>query len=547
MIAPQDKITALYCRLSRDDAMQGESNSIANQKALLSRYASENGFTNQRFFVDDGISGTTFARPGFQDMFVEVEAGRVATIIVKDMSRFGRDYLKVGYYTEVVLPEAGVRFLAINDGVDSDRADNDFTPFRNIINEWYAKDTSKKIRAVMKTRALAGEHLTGYPPFGYMKDPQNPKAWIIDEPSAEIVREIYALYLDSNSMWGIANILNERGIAPPSVRKKELGLFPNGGYSRRMTPHKWEHTAISDILGRMDYLGHTVSMRMTHRSYKDKRVIDLPQDEWIITKDTQPPIVEEEQWQTVQRIRENGKRRPTRLGDMGPLNGLIYCSDCEAKLHIHRAQSIKPTNEYYNCSRYTVRNSCISHRITRVALEQLVLEDLRRVTAFAKEREAEFAALVEGQMRRAEESALKEAQAEYSRATARADEIDRIINGLYEDKVRGLLPAERFAKMLAEYETEQQGLRGRAVELKLTLDSESEKARSVNRFLKLVQRYTDMSELTGEIAATFIDRIIVGPLGRKDGRKHQTVRIVYSIVGEVAGGELVRKGDKWAS
>jgi len=538
MQAPIDQITALYCRLSRDDALQGESNSIANQKALLARYASEHGFANQRFFVDDGVSGTTFNRPGFQEMIAEVEAGRVATVIVKDMSRFGRDYLKVGYYTEVVLPGAGVRFLAVNDGVDSDRADNDFTPFRNIINEWYAKDTSKKIRAVMKTRALAGEHLTGYPPFGYRKDPENPKVWIIDEPSAEIVREIYALYLSGNSLFGIARILNSRGIAPPCVRKEELGLHPNGGYSRTEFPHLWEHTAVSDILGRMDYLGHTVSMKMTHRSYKDKRVIDKPQDEWIITKDTQPPIIEEETWQTVQHLREKGKRRPTRMGEMGPLNGLIYCSDCGAKLHITRAQSMKPASEYYSCSRYKNKFNCTSHRITRVAIERLVLEDLRRVTAFAKERETEFAALVEGQMRKSEESALREARAEYDRATARAAEIDRVINGMYEDKIRGLLPGERFAKMLAEYEAEQQALRSRASELKETLDSESEKAQSVNRFLALVRRYTDMSALTGEIAATFIDRIIVGPLERVDGKKHQTVRILYNIVGEVAG-ELV--------
>lgn len=476
-------------------------------------------------------------------MLAEVEAGRVSTIIVKDMSRFGRDYLKVGYYTEVMLPEADVRFLAINDGVDSDRADNDFTPFRNIINEWYAKDTSKKIRAVMKTRALQGEHLTGYPPFGYMKDPANPKVWMIDEPCAEIVREIYALYLNGNSMWGIAKILNERGIDPPVVRKVQLGLHPNGGYNTRQSECKrlWEHTAISDILGRMDYLGHTVSMKLTHRSYKDKRVIEKPQEEWIITKNTQPPIVEEETWQSVQRLREKGKRRHTSRGEMGPLNGLIYCSDCGSKLHIARAQSIKPESEYYSCSRYKNKlTGCTSHRITRVALERLVLEDLRRVTAFAKEHEAEFVALVESQTRKAEESALREAQAEYTRTAARIDEVDRVINGMYEDKIRGLLPGERFAKMLAEYEAEQQNLRERATELKATLDSEHEKAHNLNRFLRLVRRYTDMSALTGEIAATFIDRILVGPLERVDGKKHQTVRIVYNIVGKVTD-ELVRK------
>ena len=309
------KITALYCRLSRDDAMQGDSNSIANQKTMLARYATDHGFLNTKFFMDDGISGTTFNRPGFQAMLAEVEAGNVAAIIVKDMSRFGRDYLKVGYYTEVVLPDAGVHFIAINDGVDSERADNDFTPFRNIINEWYAKDTSKKIRAVMKTRALAGEHLTGYPSFGYRKDPDNKKRWIIDEPCAEVVREIFSLYIGGNSRFGIARILNGRGIAPPCVRKAELGMNPSGGFSTTKFSHLWDHTTIDDILSRHDYLGHTVSMKMTHRSYKDKRVIQKPEDEWIITKDTQEPIIGEETWCTAaRRIRENGKRRPKQAG-----------------------------------------------------------------------------------------------------------------------------------------------------------------------------------------------------------------------------------------
>ena len=470
----QNKITALYCRLSRDDAIQGDSNSIANQKTMLTRYATDHGFLNLKFFVDDGISGTTFNRPGFQAMLAEVDMGNVAAIIVKDMSRFGRDYLKVGYYTEVLLPDAGVHFVAINDGVDSKFGDNDFTPFRNIINEWYAKDTSKKIKAVMKSRALAGEHLTGYPPFGYMNDPNNKKRWIIDVPCAEVVKEIYALYIGGNSLFGIARILNGRGIAPPCVRKAELGLNPNGGYSTTPYPHLWEHTAISDILSRQDYLGHTVNMKLTSRSYKDKRIIHKPEDEWVITKDTQEPIVDEETWSTAKRIRENGKRRPNRLGEMGPLNGLIYCSDCGAKLHITRAVSIKATNEYYNCSRYKNKFDCKSHRITRVALEKLVLDDIRSVTAFAKEHEAEFVTLLERQIQKSEESAFREAQTKYAKATTRIAEIDRIINGMYEDKIRGLLPAERFAKMLSEFEAEQRDLNERSAKLKTELDSERE-------------------------------------------------------------------------
>lgn len=347
-----EKITALYCRLSRDDAMQGDSNSIVNQKKMLTRYVEDHGYTNPRFFVDDGISGTTFNRPGFQSMITEVEAGNVETLIVKDMSRFGRDYLKVGYYTEVLLPDAGVHFIAINDGVDSERADNDFTPFRNIINEWYAKDTSKKIRAVMRSRALAGEHLTGYPPYGYMIDPDNKKKWIIDEEAVGTVREIFQLYISGNTFMGIAAMLNERGIAPPCVRKAQLGLNPNGGYSKTRLAHVWDFHAVSDIIDRIDYIGHTASLTMTKRSYKDKRVIHKPEDEWVITKNTQEPIIDEETWETVRRIRANGKRRHTDLGEMPVLNGILFCSDCGSKLYAARCTSLKASNEYYNCSRY---------------------------------------------------------------------------------------------------------------------------------------------------------------------------------------------------
>lgn len=527
------KITALYARLSRDDAVEGDSNSISNQKAMLSRFAAEHGFLNTRFFVDDGISGTTFNRPGFQEMIAEVESGNVGTIIVKDMSRFGRDYLKVGYYTEVVLPAADVRFIAVNDGVDSDRADNDFTPFRNIINEWVAKDTSKKIRAVMKSRALAGEHLTGVPPFGYMRDPNDKKKWIIDEPCAAIVREIFALYLSGNSLYGIAGVLNQRGVASPCVHKAELGPNPNGTYRRAVEPYLWEHKTIGKILSRMDYLGNTVSMTKTYKSYKDKRLVDKPKDEWVITKNTQEPIVDEETWETVQRLRQNGKRRPNQMGGMGPLNGLIYCGDCNSKLHITRCPSIKPSNEYYLCSRYKQKRTCTTHRITRVALEKLVLNDIRAITAFAKDHEAEFATMVERQVRKSEEGAIREAQAEYGKATTRVAEIDRIINGLYEDKVHGLLPADRFSKMLSEYDAEQKALSERSAMLKAEIDAETEKVENADRFLALVRKFTDITELTHELAATFIHRIFVGQLERVDGKKHQGVRIVYNIIGEL--------------
>ncbi len=531
-----EKITALYCRLSRDDTMQGDSNSIVNQKKMLARYVEDHGYANPHFFVDDGISGTTFNRPGFQAMIAEVEAGNVETLIVKDMSRFGRDYLKVGYYTEVLLPDAGVHFIAINDGVDSDRADNDFTPFRNIINEWYAKDTSKKIRAVMRSRALAGEHLTGYPPYGYMVDPNNKKKWIIDEEVVETVREIFQLYISGNTFMGIAAMLNERGIAPPCVRKAQLGLNPNGGYSRAKLAHVWDFHTVSDIIDRIDYIGHTASLTMTKRSYKDKRIIHKPEDEWVITKNTQEPIIDEETWETARRIRANGKRRHTDRGEMPVLNGILFCSDCGSKLYIARSASIKASNEYYNCSRYKAYRSdlkCTSHRITRLTLERLVLEDIRQVTAFAREHEDEFTQIVERQIGKSEAYAMREAQAEYAKSQTRIAEIDRIINGLYEDKVSGLVSAERFARMMNDFEQEQQRLRDRCIQLKQNIDQQVEKSESAERFLSLVRRYTDIRELTHEIVSAFLEKIIVGPLERIDGKKHQEIRIIYNIIGEM--------------
>lgn len=328
-------ITALYCRLSRDDELSGDSNSILNQKAILKKYAEDNGFCNTRFYVDDGVSGTTFDRPDFNRMIADVESGMVGTIIIKDMSRFGRDYLKVGYYTEIMFPEAGVRFIAINNGIDSaNQQDSDFTPFLNIINEWYAKDTSKKIRAVFKSKGQSGKPLCTNPPYGYLKDPNEKLKWVVDEKAADVVREVFRLCMAGFGPTQIARQLEARKVDTPTEHLQKLGI--NTPARLPETPCGWQARTVADILSKMEYLGHTVNFKTFKKSYKNKTKIWNNPEDWLIFKNTHETIIDEGTWETVQKIRD-GKRRPSRLGEMGMLSGMMFCADCGAKLYQVRA------------------------------------------------------------------------------------------------------------------------------------------------------------------------------------------------------------------
>lgn len=329
----ESKITALYCRLSRDDALQGEY-SISNQRELLTRYARDNGMRNTRYFVDDGFSGTNFNRPGWQELMFEVDEGNVAAVIVKDLSRMGRDYLRVGLYMEQ-FTEQGVRLIAVSDGVDTSKGVDDFTPFRNIMSEWYARDISKKIKASMRTKALSGKHLTGYPVYGYKIDPEDKYHWIVDEEAAEVVREIYRLCMDGFGPNQIETILNERGIDSPAVHQTKNGI------ATRATTGFWGTGMVSKILAREEYLGHTVSGRTYKKSYKGKRTYANDRENWIITEGTHEAIIDEHAFNTVQRLREKSKKKVTAMGDMGVLNGLLYCFDCGRRFRIQRDMKTK--------------------------------------------------------------------------------------------------------------------------------------------------------------------------------------------------------------
>lgn len=344
-----EELTALYCRLSQDDKQEGDSNSIINQKKILKRYAIEHGYQPYVFFVDDGFSGTNFNRPDFQRMIAEVEAGRIKRVIVKDMSRLGRDYLQVGMYTEIMFPNMDVHFIAVNDGVDSHVGENEFTPFRNIINEWYAKDTSKKIRAVKRSKGMAGEHIGSHAPYGYMKNPDNKKEWLIDEEAAEVVREIFRLCVNGYGPTRIANILTERKILCPTYYALEHGEKP-----RTVLPpdkYLWSATVVSHILERMDYLGHTVNFKTHVKSYKNRKKIDNSPEQWRIFENTHEAIIDKETFEIVQKIR-SGKRRPTKMGDMPMFSGLLYCADCGSKMTFHRQMAQSAEKHNFVCSNY---------------------------------------------------------------------------------------------------------------------------------------------------------------------------------------------------
>lgn len=529
-----DKITALYCRLSRDDGGDAESNSIGNQKTILRRYATDHGFSNTKYYVDDGWSGANFNRPGFEAMMADVDNGLISTIICKDMSRFGRDYLHVGLYTEVKFPEAGIRFIAINDGVDSaSGASDDFTPFRNIINEWYCRDISKKIKASMQSRAKSGEHLTGNAPYGYKKDESNPKKWVIDELPAGIIREVFELYLNGNNAVQIATEMEKRGYNAPGDYLAKQKQYKKGKAVTFDTPKAmWHAGTILNILDRYEYCGHTVSYRRKSISYKTHKSVLNDEADWIITKDTQAAIIDEETWQTVHKMRESGRRRKEHVWDKGPLNGFLYCPDCGSKLYFNHPSRLK-TSGTYSCGYYLHYKKCTSHYIRRDELDPAVLARLRADCAFAREHEAEFIQMVERKTRRQGEDAVRNGEIEYGEARARIDEIDQIINQLYEDKVAGRLSAERFSRMLAQFETEQDSLRSRCETLRAKITAARTTSDKAKQFIRVVKRFTEMQELTPEIVATLIERVEIGQAQVMDGEKKQEIKIVYNFIGDI--------------
>lgn len=526
----QEEITALYCRLSQDDKQEGDSNSIINQKKILKKYALDRGYTNIQFYIDDGVSGTTFNRAGFQSMIADVEAGKVKRVIVKDMSRLGRYYLQVGMYTEIFFPEHDVHFIAVNDGVDSNQEDNEFTPFRNIINEWYAKDTSKKIRAVKRSKGMAGEHIGSHPPYGYMKNPENKKEWIIDEEAAEVVREIFRLCVGGYGPTRIAHILTERKILCPTYYALE-----KGGKPRTALPadkYTWNGPVVAKILDRMDYLGHTVNFKTHVKSYKVHKTIYNSPDQWKVFEGTHEAIIDKETFEIVQKIRA-GKRRPTRMGEMPMFSGLLYCADCGRKLSFHRKADEPAEKHHYLCENYRSNTAnCTMHYIRNVVVERIVLENLKEVIQYVSNYEDEFVQMIMDSDMRQRNRELAQKKKRLAEIQKRIGELDTIFQRIYEDNIIGKLSDERFMKMSKGYEDEQHTLQTEANEIQSELQQEEKKSVDVKRFLAIVKKYTDLTELTPEILREFIDKIIVHAPDKSSGRRLQEIEIIYNHIGE---------------
>ena len=532
-IAKNDKITALYCRLSRDDELQGDSNSIINQKAILQKYADDNGFGNTMFFVDDGYSGTNFDRPDWQRLISLAEDGKIGTVIVKDMSRLGRDYLKVGYYTEVFFPGVDIRFIAINNGVDSaNQQDSDFTPFLNIINEWYAKDTSKKIRAVFKAKGQSGKPLCTNPPYGYVKNPEDKSRWIIDPEAAEVVREIFSLCVQGYGPTQIAKELTRRQIENPVAHARRLGItIPAKPLDD--DPCIWHDSTVARLLTRVEYLGHTANFKTYRKSYKNKKQMHNDREEWQIFENTHEAIIDQETFDIVQKIRD-GRRRLTPMGEMPILSGMLFCADCGAKLYQVRGRGWEHSQEYFVCATYRKqKGKCSSHQIRNVVIEQLLLDDIRRVTSYAREHEDEFVRLVTQKSKQETERNLRESKKELEVAKARISKLDSIIQRLYEDNIEGKVSDERFAKLTATYEAEQHTLEKRITELESIMATTKNESLGVDTFLTLVRKYTDIKELDAELIRVFVEKILVYKAEKVDGHRVQRIKIIYNGIGEI--------------
>ncbi len=524
-----DNITALYARLSQEDALDGESNSIANQKKILLKYATDNGFTNPTFFIDDGVSGVTFDRPGWNEMIRLAEAGKVKTVIVKDMSRMGRDYLKVGYYTESFFAERDIRYIAINDGVDSDKGDNDFTPFRNLFNDFYARDTSKKIRAVMRAKGNAGEHLCTNPPYGYMKDPADKKKWIVDEEAAEIVKRIFDLCIAGKGPMQIAKLLTAQHVLTVKAHYAQ-----RDGKPLPEKPYQWSPKSVAGILERPEYTGCTVNFKTYSKSHKlKKRLHNAPENQRIFPN-TQPAIIDEQVFARVQELREN-KRRPAKQAEQqGLFSGLLYCADCGSKLHFATGKNMTPQQDCYRCSRYKSNTGdCTMHFIREETLKLFVLQRIFDVTALFFDDAMAFEEAAKKQRFQEAEKEAKKRKREIAQAEKRIAELDRIFKRIYEDDISRAISHERFLKLSADYEAEQRELVEQVRAWRQAVETFEQDQADFASFAAIVRKYVGIRELTPTIVNEFVKKIIVHAPDKSSGHRRQKIELVWNFIGEV--------------
>lgn len=527
----ENKITALYCRLSQDDGREGESNSISNQKEILAQYARANGFHNTMFFVDDGISGTTFDRPDFQRMQRMIENGEIGVVIVKDLSRFGRNYLDVGEYLEIKYPTLGVRFIAIQENVDTlKNTGTEMMPFNNIFNEWYAAQTSKKIRAVWKSKADKGERIAAAIPYGYIKSQDDSKQWIIDEEAAKVVRYIFELTLEGLGPMKIARRLEDEQILSPTAYYLENGRKSSNDISAR-GKCAWSTTSVRHILENRQYTGCTVNFKTSLVSYKVHKTVYNPEEEWQIIPNTQEAIIDEDTFNRVQELRDS-RRRNTATGRESLFSGLLYCADCKSKLYFCAAKSIKPEQEFHRCSAYKEnRGSCSIHFIREVVLREAILELVKRVALFIQQYEAVFLYMYAKKHNITKEVNSRNMKATIERNKRRIKELDKLIERIYEDNVLGKIPDARFSKMMASYEAEQNQLVTETAKAEESLKTMEQDKVDLRAFLETIRQCTDIKELTPAIVNRLIRRIEVHNSEKIDGRKQVRLDVYFTAVG----------------
>ena len=526
-----EKITPLYERLSRDDELQGESNSISNQKQMLEDFARRNGLPNPTHFTDDGISGTRFDRPGFLAMMEEVEAGRVEAIVIKDMSRLGRDYLKVGQVMEV-LRQRGVRLIAINDGVDSLKGDDDFTPFRNIMNEFYARDTSRKIRSVFKSKGMSGKHLTGTVIYGYLWDEKR-EHWLVDEEAAEVVRRIFSLTLEGYGPYQIACKLSTDRIEIPAVH---LARF-NEGVNRSKPvkdPYGWGSSTIVNILKKREYLGHTINFK-TRKHFKDKKSHYVSEDEWTIFENTHEAIIDQQTFDLAQKIRSNVRRYPNGWGEAAPLTGLLYCADCGGKMYVHRTNNGRRISQY-TCSNYT-KIPCgtlcpTQHRINESAVLTLVSDTLRAIAEYSRNDRTEFIHTVQETQVAQQSADISKKRRRLAAAQKRAGELEKLICKIYEDNALGKLPDARYKALDAQYAKEQDALEVEIAELEKAVTGYEQSQKSAEKFIALIDKYENFDTLTNTMLNEFVEKILVHERARKGSQDTtQEIEIYFNFLG----------------
>lgn len=525
-----DKITALYCRLSRDDELSGESNSITNQKSILSKYAKENNFQNIKFFVDDGYSGTTFTRPAFMEIMELAEQGKIGTIIVKDHSRLGRNRLIVGQLLEEDFVRLNIRYIAIMDNIDSSKGLNDFLPIQDWFNEMHAKNTSQKVRAVLKNKGESGISLANNVPYGYKKDENDKTKWLVDETSAEVVKEIFNLFIQGHGTFEIARILRERKVLTPSEYNASISTNSNN----QEYQYKWCGTTIAGILDRQEYIGDTVNFKSTTRSYKDKTRVNLPKEDRKIFKNTHEPIIDEYTWNIAKQLRNNRKKR-AKSGKKSIFSGLLFCNDCGKKMYFQSPVVDLRNKDHYRCSSYKHDTSaCSSHYISDDALQSIVLENIQRVISYMKDYEDLF---IQEQLAKSTQDELKQIsknKKELEKSKKRVIEIENLFMHIYEDNVSGKISDDRFRNLSFNYDKEQQELKTKIEQLSKDIENTEKKDTDITQFISNIKKYTEITQLSAEILNELIEKILIHQQEKINGKKVQEIDIYYRGVGIIS-------------